>query len=195
VAESKSLTFWTALLVIVTAVGVMIAWLEYSHKPEPQRGPRPALDVISAVVSERSNQASIEDGLESDVLQLTIKNTGQDEAANIEIETLTVDGLKEDTSSTLKSKAKSLAKINDILPGEQGTKQVDDVAQRVDGVRRALFNFRLKYVDRNDPRKSYDETSCFYTNQFEAGKHAPTDGTQNVSIPLMACERTFEAPR
>jgi hypothetical protein len=67
VAESKAITIWTALGVIVTAIGVMIAWAQY-HKPDSPPMVRPALDIISAVVSQRSNPSNVDVAIESEEL-------------------------------------------------------------------------------------------------------------------------------
>jgi hypothetical protein len=191
VAESKASTIWAALGVIVVAIGVMIAWLEYRHKLDPQPEARPTLDIISAVVSQRSNPSDVELGLESDELRLTIKNIGSVEATNITIQTPAADALSESKDKTLQSLAQALSQIPDIPVGGQRSITIQDVGERGDKIRRASFQLRLRYLDRNNS-KPYDETSCFYTSTFEVAKDIPTDPNLNPPVPLIFCGRTSQ---
>jgi hypothetical protein len=187
VAESKAITIWTALGVIVTAIGVMIAWVQY-RKPDPPPAARPTLDIINAVVSQRSNPSSVEYGLESDQLEITIKNTGSVEATNITIHSATVDAMSDSKYENIQSLAQALSQKPDIPVGEERSMSIQDVGEKGDKVRRVFFHLRLQYVDRNNGIP-YDETTCFYTSQFDVAKDIPTDPKLNPPISLRFCGR------
>ena len=189
-AESKAITIWTALGVIVTAIGVMIAWAQY-HKPDPPPMARPTLDIISAVVSQRSNPSDVDVGIESDELQLTVKNTGSVEATNIAILTTTADALSESEDKNFQSLAQVLSQKPDIPVGEERNITVQDFGKRGDKIRRTLFQLRLRYFDRNNGKR-YDESTCFYTQKFEAAKDIPADSHLNPPVSLIFCGRTSQ---
>lgn len=168
-AGSKAITIWTALGVTVTAIGVWIAWADYHHKRDTPPAARPTLDIISAVVSQRSNPSNVEFGLESDQLEITVKNIGSVEAANITIHSATADALSDSKYENVRSLAQTLSQTPDIPVGEERSISIRDIGKRGDKVRRVFFHLRLQYSDRNNGNP-YDETTCFYTSKFDVAK-------------------------
>lgn len=168
----------------------MIAWAQY-RKPDPPPMARPALDIINAVVSQRSNRSNVDVGIESDELQLTIKNIGSVEATNIAILTPTSDALSESEDKNFQSLAEVLSQKPDIPVGEERNITIQDFGKRGDKIRHTLFQLRLRYFDRNNGKR-YDETTCFYTPKFEAAKDIPADSHLNPPVPLIFCGRTAQ---
>jgi hypothetical protein len=187
--DTRATTLMTVLGLALSAAGVWIAYSEHLQKVEA----RPALDVVSARVLDRSRlDLNVGDSKpkETDEIELTFVNRGTVEASDVTLHyTLEQEAIKLFKAA---HRAVPILRLDNIPPTGTQTRAFADNPLNGDGmIVTTMFRGWVTYENRFNGKK-YSETWCFDTSDFKATLDFPGQQRQDFTpIILQVCPTAY----